>query len=214
MDYKHFRRENFRGKLINEIFYFRQIDSTNSYSRRNFKELRNGNLIIAENQTSGRGQRGRPWESNQNLGLYFSLVLKTRLDLGQLNFLTSLAGTSLNKVFRGLGLDTLIKKPNDIYIGGKKLAGILVENMETSLAYFTIIGIGINVNQAPSDFGEDICSTATSLASSLNRQLDLGNLLQLLLEQLDQDIYTYFKGLDRTKVLAYIEKYEYKKDKP
>lgn len=132
------------------IVWLNSIDSTNSEALRRLPELPSGTVLAAREQTAGRGQRGNSWFTEPGQNLTFSVVLKD-LPLAasegvQLNFLSSLAVVSY---LESRGVSAAIKWPNDLYVGGRKICGMLLENgltPEGRLAC-SVVGIGINVNQ-------------------------------------------------------------------
>ncbi len=110
---------------------------------------RHGDIIWAERQTRGRGQRGHTWSSTEGKNLTFSLVLEPHfLPVGEQFLLSEVIALSLIDTFSEFGIDTRIKWTNDIYAGDRKLVGILIEHhYSASRLSRTIVGIGINVNQ-------------------------------------------------------------------
>lgn len=137
-----------------------------------------GTLLLAEVQESGRGRWGRRWEAKLGQSLLFSLLLKPKQ--GSLGQLTPLVGLACAEA---LGLEALrLKWPNDLYVEGKKLGGILLEGSPEYL----IVGIGLNVSQDTGDFPEELQKSATSLRlaglPSLGRESILANLLLRLEE--------------------------------
>ena len=126
------------------------IDSTNSEALRRLPELADGTVLAAREQTAGRGQRGNTWFTEPGKNLTFSIVLKN-LPLSapesiRLNFLTSVAVASF---LESHGVTAAIKWPNDIYVDGRKICGMLIENTlgPGGRLMASVIGIGINMNQ-------------------------------------------------------------------
>ena len=123
-----------------------------------------GTLLFAERQTAGRGQFRRPWASSDPLGLWFSLLLRIEISDATIPALSAFAAAALVETLQFLGiLDARIKAPNDIYIRGRKVGGILIETRPGKNP-FAVVGIGLNVNQCLEDFSEELQSIATSLA--------------------------------------------------
>lgn len=133
------------------IYRIEETTSTNDDARR--PEYRHGDVIWAERQTAGRGQRGHAWTSPEGENLTFTLVLEpTFLPVGEQFLLCEVVALALTDTFAAYGIDTQIKWTNDIYIGDRKLVGILIEhNYAGSKLARTIVGIGINVNQTTFD---------------------------------------------------------------
>jgi BirA family biotin operon repressor/biotin-[acetyl-CoA-carboxylase] ligase len=126
------------------------IDSTNSEALRRLPELEGGTVLAAREQTAGRGQRGNTWFTEAGKNLTFSIVLKN-LPLSapeaiRLNYLTSVAVASF---LEAKGVKADIKWPNDIYVRGRKICGMLLENTLGlgGQLLASVIGIGININQ-------------------------------------------------------------------
>ncbi len=134
-----------------------------------------GAVFVADQQTAGRGRRGRVWESRPGLGLWCSVALAGGPE--GLNFAAPLA------VLDALGgdLPLTLKWPNDVLAGGRKVCGVLVEHR----AGWTVVGIGLNVGHAAGDFSPDLRDTATSLALATGRGWHRYAVLRQVLAALD-----------------------------
>lgn len=133
------------------IYRIAETTSTNDDAKR--PEYRHGDIVWAERQTAGRGQRGHSWTSPEGENLTFTLVLEpVFLPVGEQFLLSEAVTLALTDTFAAFGIDARIKWTNDIYVGDKKLVGILIEHSYSgpTLAR-TIAGIGINVNQRAFD---------------------------------------------------------------
>ena len=134
-----------------KIIHLDTVDSTNNYAANLVKEgkIDHGAVILADEQTAGRGQRGTIWSSNAGENLLLSLyVTPDNLSVENQVALTHFASLSVVEFLRKIGISAQVKWPNDIYVDSRKIAGILIEN--TILGgniKGSIIGIGINVNQ-------------------------------------------------------------------
>ena len=143
------------------------LDSTDSTNERALELLREGApegaLVVADHQTSGRGRRGRTWESPAGSGLLFSLVLRPDSSEG-LEILTTAVGVAVaESLEETTGVETQVKWPNDVVAGGRKLAGVLVESrLSSSAIEGTVAGVGLNVSW-PADEGDAQELKATSL---------------------------------------------------
>ncbi len=145
-----------------------------------------GFVVFAERQSKGRGQYGRGWESAPYLGLWFSVLLRPALTLRESPKLTLLLAQDVAATIREeTGCRPTIKRPNDIYIGERKIAGILVEG-RTPIdgAYQAVAGIGINVNQTVDDFPESVRATAGSIAMATGSNFSRAKLAIALLRRL------------------------------
>jgi BirA family biotin operon repressor/biotin-[acetyl-CoA-carboxylase] ligase len=147
-----------------------------------------GLVVFAEHQTAGRGQHGNRWESVTHKGLWFSILLRPKIEIGESARLTAwTADTVANTIREQFSLKAKVKPPNDVYVDGRKVAGVLVEmRAQKNAPHLAIAGIGINVNHAPEDFPEEIRSRATSLAMTMNRQVNREELAITLLRDLDR----------------------------
>lgn len=128
-----------------------RVDSTNSYAARLHEEnpLFEGTIVIAKHQEQGRGQRGTSWESEPNKNLTLSLFLQPGfLPADEQFILNKVISLGVMELVASVCSDVKIKWPNDIYVGDKKIAGILIENSVSGNKFqHSMVGIGINVNQ-------------------------------------------------------------------
>jgi BirA family biotin operon repressor/biotin-[acetyl-CoA-carboxylase] ligase len=149
---------------------------------------REGLVLLAEHQTAGRCQRHNRWESAARKGLWFSILLRPIVDLSKSARLTAWAAEIIAKtILQELALAATIKLPNDICVEGKKVAGVLVEmRAQEKAPHLAILGIGINVNQTPEDFSEELRPHAISLAIALDRPVDRQEFAVALLHNLDR----------------------------
>jgi len=123
-----------------------------------------GALIIAEQQTSGRGRMGRHWHSPPGKGVWMSLILKPRIPIHFAPQLTLLTAVALCRTINKIGIAAGIKWPNDLLVAGKKICGILLEsNAEDERLKYVIAGIGISANLQEEDYPEELRMKATSL---------------------------------------------------
>ena len=146
-----------------------------------------GLVVFAEHQTAGRGQRGNRWESATGKGLWFSILLRPEIHLGDSGLLTIWALEAIAEVIRiEFGLEAVNKLPNDVQLCGRKVAGVLVEmRAQANAPYLGVVGIGINVNQCREDFPVELRDKAISLAMTLGRQVDRQKFAVALLRNLD-----------------------------
>jgi BirA family transcriptional regulator, biotin operon repressor / biotin---[acetyl-CoA-carboxylase] ligase len=170
-----------------EIKVFNNLDSTNIKAKELAKEgFPSGTVIIAEEQTAGKGRRGRNWFSPKGSGLWFSLLVRPDISPDRATFLTIIASLAVVEAFEEIApeLNPIIKWPNDIMIKGRKVCGILSElGTEDNNINYAVIGIGINVNQT--SFPEELSTKATSLQLVLGRPVDRFGLLQEVLNSFE-----------------------------
>ncbi len=148
-----------------------------------------GTVIVTDNQTAGKGQRGNSWESQPGKNLTLSIILKPGfLPIAKQFELTVISSLALISTLEDLGMPaSKIKWPNDIYYNGSKIAGILIENtVRAGRLEWSIIGIGFNVNQSSFE-----TPMATSVKLELNKEINLKRVLQKLLLRLNE----YYKCL-------------------
>lgn len=151
-----------------DIAVRKRVDSTNSEARRRALEgAREGTVIIAEEQTKGKGRPGKSFYSPASTGLYLSIVLRPRLQADQAQYLTTAAAVAgARAIERVTGKQALIKWVNDIYCEGKKVSGILTEgsiDMESGRFEHAVLGIGINVKRPQGGFPADLIDVAGAL---------------------------------------------------
>lgn len=146
-----------------------------------------GTLVVADAQTQGRGRRGRSWHSPPGVALHASLVLRPEGALPSPTLLVAAVGLGLAEgIEHASGADVGIKWPNDLWCGGRKLAGILVEARGALARGASVVaGFGVNVNQRAADFAPDVRATATSLAIATGRRHDRAEVLRAALEALE-----------------------------
>ncbi len=149
-----------------EIFYYDTIDSTNNKA----KELAaggapEGSIVIAEQQSAGRGRKGRSWLSSTGEGLYISLILRPIIPPTEVSKITLMTAVAISEALLNFtNIKVKIKWPNDILVNGKKLAGILTEmSMEVDAIDYVVVGLGLNVNSEKSSFTDEIKEIATSI---------------------------------------------------
>jgi len=177
------------GVIGREVIVLDQAGSTNDailqIANANSKE---GLVVFAEHQTAGRGQRGNRWESAAGKGLWFSILLRPRIDLASSPQLTAWAAEAVsNAIQNEFSLTPAIKLPNDVQIDGGKVAGVLVEmRAQQNAPHLAIAGIGVNVNQSREDFPRELQSRAISLAIVLGKQINRQSFAVALLRKLDR----------------------------
>jgi len=188
-------RQRLKGSLFGKrIYHFFKTDSTNQVAL----ELGHagepeGAVLLAEEQTAGRGRAGRAWYSERAAGIYVTLLLRPRLAPVQAPLLTMMAGLSAHAAIQaqtGLTLD--LKWPNDLLIHGKKVGGILTEmHAEPTQVRFVIVGIGLNVNQEK--FTGELAAIATSLRIETGKTQSRLELLVRLLREFENDYNRFLR---------------------
>lgn len=182
----------FMGYKIHE---FKSLESTNSYL---FELAKNGEadktVIIARSQRSGRGRQGKSFFSPDGTGLYMSVLLRKAISLDRLNYLTPMIAVAVAHSIERISKKTCgIKWVNDIYIGNKKVAGILVEtkcDFEKAELDYAVIGIGVNIVEPKGGFPCDIAERAGAILGEANEHT-ITLLAQEILLDLDAVLNPY-----------------------
>ena len=174
--------------LAREIVVFEETDSTNEAAlKRGRHGAGPGLAVFAERQTAGRGRFGRRWESASHRGLWFSLLLRPELPVAQWTRLTTWAAVSVAAIIENCTrLRASIKWPNDVYVAGRKVAGMLIESgTDADGRPFAVVGIGVNVNHEPADFPPELAAKAGSLRTAAGRTFDRTALAVAILKELE-----------------------------
>lgn len=182
------------------------VDSTNSFLKRIAADgAADGTVAVAEEQTAGRGRRGRGFTSRAGCGVYLSALLRPALEPARLLPLTALgAVAACDAVERTCGVRPQIKWTNDLVLNGKKLSGTLTElslEGESGELQYAVIGIGINCNNTSEDFPPELADTATSLFLETGRRVQRAALAAALIEELDR-LYDALRRGDTADYLA------------
>jgi BirA family transcriptional regulator, biotin operon repressor / biotin---[acetyl-CoA-carboxylase] ligase len=180
-----------------EIVCFAETDSTNHRAALLAEGgAKDGTVIVAEAQSAGKGRLGRRWTSPAGVNLYLSIILRPTIApraAPLLTFLSSLA--TARTIELESGLRPTVKWPNDVLLGGCKVAGLLNEmNAETERVNYVILGIGVNLNMTQEQFPADLRYPATSLALTLQRPVDRVRFCRRLLGEIDSLYRDYPAG--------------------
>ena len=188
-------KRQLKGNLFGKHFHhFLRVDSTNRVAMElGYAEEPEGTVVIAEEQTAGRGRAGRPWHSERGTGIYVTLLLRPKISPVQAPVLTMMAGLSARSAVQAqTGLAVDVKWPNDLMLSEKKLGGILTEmHAEPSQVRFVIVGIGINVNQEK--FPPELAAIGTSLRVQTGRIQSRMELLVRLLREFENDYNRFLR---------------------
>ena len=165
------------GRIGHTVICFDTTGSTNSAASRMVEAgAREGTVVLAARQTAGRGRKGREWYSSEYGSLVFSVIL-TPARSGET--LTALLALSALKILDRSCEGAMIKWPNDIWVGGRKIAGILAESKGESV----VLGMGLDVNDDEDSFPGGLAGTAVSLRMLAGKRFDRGELLGSLLAE-------------------------------
>ncbi|MEC0232187.1 biotin--[acetyl-CoA-carboxylase] ligase [Paenibacillus alba] len=163
-----------------------------------------GTIVLAEEQTAGRGRMGRAWHSPPGKGIWMSMVLTPRVPVYFMPQLTLLSAVALcRSIQKVCQVEIGIKWPNDLLIKGKKVSGILLESSgEDERLKYVIAGIGISVNLKTEDYPEELRNIATSLAIESGQEISREHLVQAFLQEFE-DLYALYmdKGFAPIRLL-------------
>lgn len=185
------------------VIYNKETRSTNIDARS--KSLAHGDVVVAGNQTQGRGQRGNHWESQKESNLTFSIIVEpTFLPAASQFLLSEAVSLAISDTLDEYAIKSQVKWPNDIYVGNAKIAGILIENdiMGANLAR-SIVGVGLNVNQ--SVFGDDV-PNPISMKLCANREFDLAEVFECLYNNFRQRYSALESGMTKQIEVDYHNK--------
>lgn len=180
-----------------EICYLKTVDSTNRYAKKKAEEgAPHGALVVAEEQTQGKGRMGRNWSDPAGQNIAMTLILRPAIQPQSASMVTLVAGLSVARALKTLcGLDVKIKWPNDVVAGGRKLCGILSEmSAEMSGIHYLVIGIGINVNTE--HFPEELRDKATSLYLETGEKMQRARIIAACMEYFEEDFSLFEKTMD------------------
>ena len=182
--------------------HLEEVGSTNAYLLESYENFDSFTFLRASYQSQGKGRGSHVWESPKGSNLLCSLLLKEEplLDLG--GFLSLIAAVIIAKRIESFGVsDVSIKWPNDIYVKGKKICGIL---LQANLPHALVIGFGINVNQQ--DFPGAYAHAPTSLSLELGKVVDVMELKKMLCEDFDAALHA---DVDKSQYLSYFRSHDY-----
>ncbi len=178
-------------KIGRTIHFFERVGSTNDGA---FELARNGasdgTVVIADSQTEGRGRLQRKWISPPGLNLYISVILRPAIPAKDAPLLTLVSSIALAETIKNEGATPSIKWPNDIFIEGKKAAGVLTEMQpKGDRVDFVVVGIGVNLNitkELMKTEMKDIAEIATSIRETIGREVDRSAFTATLINNLEK----------------------------
>ena len=186
-----------------EICYFDVTDSTNTQAKSLGEgDAPNGTLVVAGKQESGRGRRGRSFESPAGTGIFMTLLLRPEIEPQNASMLTLVSALAVAKgIEHMVDLPVQIKWPNDIVINGKKVCGILTE-MSAQMDYVNYIVIGIGINVGNEEFPEEIKDVATSIYLESGKHVNRA----MLIEKIWEEFEDYYELYEKTQDLSSLVK--------
>lgn len=194
-----------QGGIGGNIIVLDEVDSTNNYAKDlTAKGAEHGTVVVADRQTAGKGRMGRSFVSPPGKGLYMSVVLRPDFGIQTAPLITSAAAVAAAEAIESLcEADVRIKWVNDLYIGGRKICGILTEasvDMEMRALQTAVIGIGINVRSVGDSFDEELSSRATSIQDETGIAPDRNELCAAVINRLSSH-------LERIESREYLREY-------
>lgn len=167
--------------LGQQILLYDELDSTNEEIDR--LDLANGAIVVADYQTAGHGQYGRPWSAKPGSSLMMTVQLEPPSHLNQAAVLTAWAAVSVAEtILELIGQQAKIKWPNDLLLRGRKCCGVLIEQRSR-----TLVGLGLNLNQTAQDWAEAGLPHAVSLAEMAKRPIDRDVALACVVKHLNAE---------------------------
>ncbi|MEW6431015.1 MAG: biotin--[acetyl-CoA-carboxylase] ligase [Myxococcota bacterium] len=175
-------------ELGRTVHHFESTESTNRVAFELAQDgAFHGEVVIAEAQTAGKGRRGRSWSSPPGKNLYCSVILRPEIPPARAPELTLVAAVALAETLREAGGDAGIKWPNDVQLGGRKVAGILTElSADAERVHFVVVGLGVNLNATADDFPPELAEVATSLKLARGTEVPRALFTAALLTRLEQ----------------------------
>ena len=184
------------------LLYFDTVDSTNTEAKKQAEAgAPDGLLVVAGKQESGKGRRGRGWESPADMNIFMTLLLRPRFAPDKASMVTLVMALSVAEAIEEqTELKTFIKWPNDIVIHGKKIVGILTEmSMETGYIQYLVCGVGINVNQEV--FPEEIADKAASLYTEGKKKINRARLIEAVMKRFESNYRIFCQEENMTGLL-------------
>ena len=183
------------------LIHFEEIDSTNSYLKKNYQTLDNFTFVSADFQSGGKGRNDRTWESEPGQNLMLSFLVKDEGMMNQSLIISLVVATEVALLLESYGIkDVSVKWPNDVLVGDEKICGILAEGQ---LPKYLIVGIGLNVNQK--EFPAGLRRPATSMSLELQRDILIDELKNKLIEIIVKSLTKY----EESRYLKYYKTHNY-----
>ncbi|MDO4564909.1 MAG: biotin--[acetyl-CoA-carboxylase] ligase [Clostridia bacterium] len=190
------------------IEYLSSIDSTNTYLKKLAQNgALEGKVVVAREQSAGRGRNGRSFFSSGGLGIYMSILLRPNFSMQDASRLTCLAAVAVARAIEPYSKTPVgIKWVNDIFIGGKKVCGILTESASADgrRPEYVVVGIGLNLCAPPEGFPPEIKSVATALFEDMRPAKEA---YEPIIRSVLDNFYELYQGWDeRAFILEYAER--------
>ena len=181
--------------------HFDEINSTNDYLKNSYKLLNDLTFVSAGYQSHGKGRNDRLWVSEPNKNLMLSLLIKNQNIINKFSSLSIFAAVAIAKLLESYQVKNIsIKWPNDVFVGDKKVCGILLEGQ---VPEYVIMGVGLNVNQKI--FPNNLRRPATSLSLELKKELNIEEIKEKLFGDIVKDLLDY----QENRYLEYFKEHNY-----
>lgn len=195
-------KEEIESRIDTKLFgrrveYIPEVDSTNTYGKRIAEEQdTHGTLVVAEMQNSGKGRRGKQWDSPKGTGIWMSLILKPNFNPQNASMITLVAGLGVAMAIQKLyQTPCQIKWPNDIVLNKRKICGILTEiSTEIDMVNHLVVGIGINANTQ--EFPAELEEVATSISKEIGRDILRSELIAQCMKEIEYYYHIFMKTQD------------------
>lgn len=180
---------------INNIEVYKTVTSTNDLAKQYALDLKpEGTVIVAREQTAGRGRKGRSFYSPISTGVYISVLLRPELTAEKTLYITTAAAVAVAKAIEKVsGKEAKIKWVNDIFVDGKKVCGILTEgaiDFETGKMQYAVLGIGVNIKKPENDFPSEIQNIAGSVFDTTDKEVS-----SIIVAEILNNFMNYYKNL-------------------
>lgn len=169
---------------IHQIERLDRVDSTSSHLKRNRHRVTSGHLCVAHTQTSGRGRQGHVWHSAPGANLTFSFMLDTTEEKPYDALMVT--ALTLLDVLASYDIEAAIKMPNDLFVGAKKIAGILIERTQVGSVEHTVVGVGLNVNER---LPASMQPLAISMQMLKKTEFELEDVLQAFIDRFNHRVH-------------------------
>ena len=188
-----------------KFYYFRSITSTNDKAKDFANDGKSNLVVVASNQSKGRGRFGREWSSGLG-GLYMTILLREK-NLDKVKYLTLISSVAVAKTIKKISkLNSKVKWPNDVLIDCKKICGILTETISNKNNNYALIGIGVNINQKK--FPKNLIKKSTSLKIETNKNYDIKNISKSIIKEFN-NLYLHYKNNNYDKIIGIWKKYSH-----
>lgn len=194
--------------LVEKGFHFEVINSTNAYLKDLAKKVGTA-IAVADEQTAGRGRLGRLWSSEKGEGLWMSLLLRPQIMPSKASMLTQVVAASMVKALEVFyDVPIKIKWPNDLWVGERKICGILTEMAaELHAIEYVIIGVGLNLTQQ--SFSADLEGVAASLSQFTEKPIDRAEIIEKFLTFFKADYEQFLKDGDLSSFTDFLNEKAY-----